>query len=950
MLAIQKEKNNTGTFYMFTKNYVLILFAILYLMSNYAENFLFTKTGYFAIHNFSAALFLSFILIAERETWSSLIIIALVQQSLFFLISITSISLFILNLISNVLLPFAGVFLYNKLVRNNLTIFTNNHLLSLLVYGIAIPTLLYALVNFNTYFQTDKQLANIEIALILLGRIVFQFVFALIFISLQKIDWGKFIESGSKSFEAIVFFLIAAAILFFNAANSNTGINLFLAAIVLLLTYSTIRFHKIIVSFFSLILLIILSIFHSKFSLDLHFTVLLLLFSFNLLSQWKSINEEKFAKLELEQEMLNVLMNQMPERIYFKDLDSRFIRINKAQADTLGIIEPELAIGKSESSFYPESNSISSYTEEQEIFRTGKPIYSKLELLKEPSNGAEWVSINKVPFKDSKGIIKGIAVIATNITHIKNIENDLRKSEEKYKLIFNESPVGIFQFDNNLVLTECNERIVQILGERKERLVGSKFERFFENKILLAISDLFDGKESHYDGYINSRNFSRNKWVKIITTPIFNEHKVVTGGVAIVEDVTARRMIEEELKNSEKRYRSLVDQAKDGIFISGPDGRLQDVNKAGCNMLGYLKDEILGLSLLDFERSHSSDASIGGIDEYNFNSYREIQIVKKDESTLNAEMISQILDDGRVLAIVRDITERKTAYNKIQRTIEELNKNKVLLEERSAELVVLNEYLANSEAELKEINATKDKFFSIVAHDLKSPFHGILGYSNLLLEDYEQLSKEDIKVYLTTINKSIINVYKFLENLLDWSRLQTGRMNCQIEKINVYTTVLYCINLVSANALNKGIKITNNADIQYNVKADERMLNSVLENLLSNAIKFTHTKGSISINAHRINSFIEISVEDSGVGMSQEIIELIFRVDKNHTTLGTEQEKGTGLGLVLCKDMIEKQGGAIQVKSEINKGTKISFILLEWNDDETRLIDNKVKQGVKNEY
>lgn len=236
--------------------------------------------------------------------------------------------------------------------------------------------------------------------------------------------------------------------------------------------------------------------------------------------------------------------------------------------------------------------------------------------------------------------------------------------------------------------------------------------------------------------------------------------------------------------------------------------------------------------------------------------------------------------------------------------------------------------LAASELQLKELNASKDKLFSIIAHDLRSPFHALLGMSELLATEINEFSKEEIAKFSHELNNSLKNQFKLLENLLEWSRLQTGRMQCAPAKINLLDKVNDVIALLSGNMLKKNISFENSVLDNAFVFADANMLRSILQNLLANAIKFTKHGGVIQVGATpQKDKTVRVFVKDNGVGINPEHLKKIFRTDSTVTTTGTENEKGTGLGLLLCKEMIERHGGTISVKSELDKGTTFTFTL-----------------------
>ena len=399
------------------------------------------------------------------------------------------------------------------------------------------------------------------------------------------------------------------------------------------------------------------------------------------------------------------------------------------------------------------------------------------------------------------------------------------------------------------------------------------------------------------------------------------------------------KIFEKDAEYKNAQIVSAFDQMIEAVFISDSNGKIEIANSAGCKLLDYEEHELVGKSLNEFT-SNAESNSCSELENRESIDKSECVLVKRDRTGFHAEIWKQPLSDGKFLEIVRDISGSKAELERTEDLLEELKYERDLLEEQSAELVVLSNQLELSEQIQKELNAEKDKFFSIIAHDLKSPFAGIMGYSTLLLDDFDLLSKEEMREFITSLDKLSKNTFKLIENLLEWARLQTGKMKYNPIKIQLYESVLYATSLVSANAEKKSIKIKNEINEDPVVKADERMLNSILQNLLSNAIKFTPRGGTITISSAAVNIFHEITISDTGVGMSPEVLERIFRIDTNYTTLGTEQEKGTGLGVILCKEMIERQGGALKVESELGVGTKFKFILPMWHEEEPESIIN----------
>ncbi len=229
--------------------------------------------------------------------------------------------------------------------------------------------------------------------------------------------------------------------------------------------------------------------------------------------------------------------------------------------------------------------------------------------------------------------------------------------------------------------------------------------------------------------------------------------------------------------------------------------------------------------------------------------------------------------------------------------------------------------------ELKELNATKDKFFSIIAHDLKNPFNTLMGFAELMLENLKDYSQEKLKEFIGILYETSKQSYALLENLLEWSRSQTGRIQMNPESIDLHDLTEENITLLSNLAAKKKINLVNDIKPVSLVKADANMVRTVIRNLISNAIKYTHEGGSIKVYATLKNNLYELSVSDTGIGIKPENIEKLFRIDFNFSTHGTADETGTGLGLILCKEFITKNSGEIWVESEFGKGSTFRFTL-----------------------
>jgi signal transduction histidine kinase len=257
-------------------------------------------------------------------------------------------------------------------------------------------------------------------------------------------------------------------------------------------------------------------------------------------------------------------------------------------------------------------------------------------------------------------------------------------------------------------------------------------------------------------------------------------------------------------------------------------------------------------------------------------------------------------------------------------TREQLNAR---LQQEMAEQKNIEKKLTKSKAAAESANATKDKFFKIISHDLRSPFNSIIGFSNVLNTEYDSFDDLKRKDCIQEINTSSLYAYNLLENLLTWARTQTDGIRINKEKLNLKKLVATSISTYLPNADSKNISVINNVQPELIISIDENTALTFIRNIVSNAIKFTHEGGHIIIDSHVNDDSIMLQITDTGVGMSPEVIDNLFQIDKDISTKGTNNEKGTGLGLILCKEFIERNGGSIIVKSEVNKGSEFIISL-----------------------
>ncbi len=303
--------------------------------------------------------------------------------------------------------------------------------------------------------------------------------------------------------------------------------------------------------------------------------------------------------------------------------------------------------------------------------------------------------------------------------------------------------------------------------------------------------------------------------------------------------------------------------------------------------------------------------------------------LKKDPETkgipiifLTARTEQEDIVKGLTIGAVDYVTKpfnSKELISRVNTHLELSNSRKILN--------IKNEQLRKVNADMKEIIKTKDKFFSIIAHDLKGPFNTLLGFSELLLKEYDNRDPEENKEMITHIFNSAVHGFDLLNNLLEWSRSQTGRIEYEPQNFSLNDLIRQNILFISDAAYKKNIEVQSKIKEHILAFADRRMINTVVRNLISNALKFTEPGGKIILSYTKEAKFIEVCVSDTGMGIREENIPKLFNLTEGFSTRGTNNEQGTGLGLILCKEFVEKNGGKIWVESKYGEGSKFMFTI-----------------------
>jgi PAS domain S-box-containing protein len=553
------------------------------------------------------------------------------------------------------------------------------------------------------------------------------------------------------------------------------------------------------------------------------------------------------------------------------------------------------------------------YTSEEEYKKLWQTITSGLiwrgKFYNRKKNGELiWESTSISPITDENNKITHFVAINVDFTERKKIEDELRLANE----IISNMDEGVYLIragDGIIVYT--NPKFDRMFGYESGELIGKHLsivnapssEKSPEETAKKIIDVL--NKNSVWKGDI--RNIKKDGTQFYCYASVSEFHHTVFGNVwiAVHQDVTERKNAEDSLKKLQEEQQIILDSIPAWVFFKDTENRFIHVNKTLADIMGMSKEQLEGKSLFDIYPKDQAEAFWKDDKEVITSAKPKVNIIEPMQSPkgnlwVQTDKIPYRNSYGNIVGIIGfaiDITERKNTEEKIQK---------------------MNE-------ELKELNSTKDKFFSIVAHDMKTPFQGLLGYSQILSEEYETLPEEERKYFIKSIDELSKNTYELLDNLLIWSRIQTGRIAFNPDVFNLYQELSPTISLLTQTAKNKNITIDYLIDKKTFVNADKNMLSTVIRNLIANAIKFTKRGGKIIISSKRVEKFVDISVVDNGVGIKKENLNYLFKIGQNVSTKGTEDEEGTGLGLILCKEMIQMHGGKIWAESEVDNGSKFIF-------------------------
>lgn len=645
-------------------------------------------------------------------------------------------------------------------------------------------------------------------------------------------------------------------------------------------------------------------------------------------------------QLEASEKRFDNIIQHSNNLIFTVDSKGNFIFVNKTFLDTLKISIEKLPDVNFNNLL--EISFSSAYSLDKLNAKSEKDKYIELPLLRQDRK-VIWLKGYLEKAIDSYGNVTFTGFF-TDITFIKEFDqqNKILSSMLEY------AKAGVI-IETKGKITIANKAICNILGYRYENLLGRSFLEFIDESDIKKVSEFIhlirrnlDAPES-FD--ILGKRFDNTKIFLSASISKFELDKEIYL-VYLLQDISERKRAQRALQDSEEKYRSLIENIDDFFYIySEVKNKLRPIFYTNnvVKITGYSNEEFLRDSKLFFRIILPED--------FNF-------VKQKVKEILNSQIKNSTDLEFRIVSRSGNIVWVRNKINVVRNDGGEIKKLYGIVSDISSRKKA-EEQLRQSREDLIKLNETKDKFLSIVSHDLRTPFSSILGFTDLLLND-DTLSEDEKRKYINYIRESSNSMLALINSLLDWNRLQSGRIKFEPTKLKLKPIVENCINSLSGAALRKNIRIDSTLSADIQVFADENLIAQVFNNLISNAIKFTNPGGGISIGVQPFESsrYIVLFVEDTGIGIKPEDVNKLFSVESKLSKDGTAGEKGSGLGLTIVNDIIQKHGGKIWVESELGKGSSFKFtlpiasdIILLVDDSVTeRLLYSKILRNIMADY
>lgn len=592
------------------------------------------------------------------------------------------------------------------------------------------------------------------------------------------------------------------------------------------------------------------------------------------------------------------LVNASPNILCLLDADGIVIDCNQVLASSCGLCQTEMT-GKCIFDFLPPDEIETRRKFYKNVFDEGKPVSGETTVY---GRSAKY---SILPVKDEKDTVTGVTVHAYDNTEHKATRKSLRETEEIFTRFLENSPIYVFFKDMNVRPIKLSRNYESMLGKPLEEILGkTMFELFPSELAEQMIKDdlkvLNERKTVTVEEELNGRHYFTIKFPVIID----DEPKYLAGYTI---DTSEQHLAEKALRENEERFKKVYAEGTMPIAMLNADFRFLSANQVFHETFGYSETELKEMSFRDVTHPEHLEKDLeninllkqGKIEVY----HTEKRYITKDKEVVWGKAQVSIVRDSQnnflyFLVMINNITDYKLAEAEIRQN---------------------NEQLEN-------INAEKDKFFSIIAHDLRSPFNSFLGLTEIMAEELYSMRLDEIQRIVTDLKNSANNLYHLLENLLEWSMVKRGVKPFNPRPLILKELITDNLIVIADSVRKKSIRVTIEVPETMRLQADENMLGTIVRNLLSNAVKFTPKGGRISVRAiESDDSNIELIIHDTGIGMDEKMKDTLFELTAHNNRPGTEGELSTGLGLLLCKEFVEKHQGSIKVESEPEKGSSFSI-------------------------
>ena len=607
-----------------------------------------------------------------------------------------------------------------------------------------------------------------------------------------------------------------------------------------------------------------------------------------------------------ESNLLHTLMDNTTDQIYFKDIESQFIRINRSLAARFNLQNPAEAVGKSDFDFFTREHAQQAYQDERTVIETGKQLEGKQEKETWPDGQDTWVSTTKVPIRDRSGRIKGTCGISRDITEYHRAVQALHDSEAKWRSLVESAPDIIATLDLNHRLTFVNRlpssvdiQIKDIIGKSVfDFLTPEHHDRF--RQACQKVTETGGAASYEIQGRISGN------WYASCIGPIKPDNEIV-GFVLTSTDITDRKQAETQLQKSEERLRRAVLNAPLPIMIHAEDGEVILISRTWTELTGYTPEDMQTVSKwLEHANSEKSKqiqkylAHVHQTKERITEGQYEVitkagkkQIWEFSSSSLGA------LPDGRqlVISMALDITERIRAQRAMQ----------------------------NAKETAEYASRAKSDFLANMSHELRTPLNAIIGFAEILRDELVGTLNPEQKECANDIRVSGQHLLEMINDILDLSKIEAGKMVLHLESFPIVDAVQEVNAIIKALALKKNITLTLHYQQDSTIEADRVKVKQIFYNLLSNAIKFTPEGGKVTTHLEVTPTALHAQVIDTGIGIAEEDQMKLFAPFTQIDTSKSRRYGGTGLGLALTQRLIELHGGDIRVTSEEGKGSNFSI-------------------------